>query len=281
MTEFLLIASGILGAIFGSFASAIIPRIREKRDFVSERSKCPECKHPLGVFDLFPIISFLFLRGKCRYCGKRIPKFHFILEVTMMSGFLLVSMFLVDAWLLFTGDMWEWGRYVFLLVAMFISVVFCAYDLMYMEIPDELLLPFLICTFFLLSWSEFLPQGTFWHFIPFLNEAFNSPLIQAMLGAIPIFLFFLALILGSSGRWMWGGDLRVALFMGFVWWAKIVWLWLFLSYIVGSIVGIAALIIYRQRNMMIPFWPFLAIGLWSAILWYEPIIKWYMNLSIN
>lgn len=69
----------------------------------------------------------------------------------MMSGFLLISLFLIDTSLLFSGDTGEWGRYAFLLVSMFVSVVLCAYDLMYMEIPDELLLPFLICTFFLLS----------------------------------------------------------------------------------------------------------------------------------
>ena len=274
MNTFVLLAVSLFWAIFGSFASAIIPRIHEKKNFVSKRSECPECNHELGILDLFPIFSFLFLRGKCRHCGAKIPMYHFLLEVSMAIGFFIVAKYIIGVESILEGNI---ASLIFLLVSMFVTVVFCAYDLMYMEIPDELLIPFLVIVFFMLCGAKYLPFQPFWHFIPFESRFLNIPLFQAMLGALPIFLFFLLLILVSSGRWMGGGDLRVAMFMGFVSGAKIAWLWLFLSYIVGSVIGIIFIAIYQKRNMMIPFWPFLAIGLWSAFLWYNPIMNWYLS----
>lgn len=281
MNELIYIAIGTLGAILGSFASAVIPRIKEKQDFVRARSECPACHHELGTLDLFPILSYIFLLGKCRYCKAKIPPYHFLLELSMTGGFLLVATQLVDVSAIAAFDMAEICTLIFLLISMFVTIVFSAYDLLYWEIPDEFMIPFLIVTFFLLAWAQFLPKDTFEYFIPFQNSFLNIPLHQAMLGALPIFLFFLFQFVISNGTWLGWWDLRIALFMGFVAGAKIAWLGLFLSYIVGSIVGVVLIILQRKKGMMIPFWPFLAIWLWAALLWHEPILNWYSNLLIT
>lgn len=280
MNEFIYVAIGIFGAIFGSFASAVIPRIREKQDFVKARSECPSCHHPLGILDLFPVLSYMGLRGKCRYCQAKIPPYHFLLELSMAAGFVVVAMMLVDMDAIILGSLSELATMAFLLVAMFITVVFTAYDLMYWEIPDEFMLPFLILTFLLLGGAHLLPYQPFGYFLPFENALLNVPLQQAFLGALPIFLFFYLQIQLSDGKWLGGGDLRIALFMGFVAGAKIAWLGLFLSYIIGSIIGIVMLLIHRQRGMQVPFGPFLALGLWTALIWHEPILDWYFSLVI-
>ncbi len=70
---------------------------------------------------------------------------------------------------------------------------------------------------------------------------------------MPIFIFFYLQRLVSNGEWIGGGDLRVAIFMGFVAGAKIAWLGLFLSYIIGSVVGVTLLYIYKQKGMQVPF----------------------------
>ncbi len=89
-------ALAIFGAIFGSFASALIPRLREGRNMSHERSACPKCNHTLGVLDLMPIVSYLGLRAKCRYCGAKIPAYHFLLECLMTVVFVLTGMYLID-----------------------------------------------------------------------------------------------------------------------------------------------------------------------------------------
>jgi leader peptidase (prepilin peptidase)/N-methyltransferase len=151
MNELIYLAIGTLGAILGSFASAVIPRIKEKQDFVRSRSECPACHHELGTLDLFPIVSYILLLGKCRYCKATIPPYHFLLELSMTGGFLLVATQLVNISAIASVDMAEICTLIFLLISMFVTIVFSAYDLLYWEIPDEFMIPFLIITFFLLA----------------------------------------------------------------------------------------------------------------------------------
>ena len=76
----------IFGLIVGSFLNAVIYRLEEKESFLKGRSYCPRCKHVLNWKDLIPVLSFLILRGRCRYCGKKIS-FQYPL-VELATGFL-------------------------------------------------------------------------------------------------------------------------------------------------------------------------------------------------
>ena len=73
----------IMGTVFGSFCTLAIYRIPLKKNITNERSFCPNCKHRLGFFDLIPVFSYIFLGGKCRYCGKKIKNSYFIIEFLM------------------------------------------------------------------------------------------------------------------------------------------------------------------------------------------------------
>jgi hypothetical protein len=100
----------------------------------------------------------------------------------MVAGFLLIAMKFVDMTEIVAGNRGELAKLIFLLVSMFVTVAFTAYDLLYLEIPDEFMIPFLIIVFFLLSGAQFLPPGTFGHFVPFTDYEFlNLPLYQAFL----------------------------------------------------------------------------------------------------
>lgn len=79
----------------------------------------------------------------------------------MASGFVLVASQFIDIGSVIAGDLGQLSALVFLLAAMFITVVFCAYDLLYMEIPDEFMIPFLTITLILLTAAPFLPEGMF------------------------------------------------------------------------------------------------------------------------
>ena len=79
----------IMGAFLGSFCTLAVYRIPLKQDITHERSYCPNCKHKLGFFDLFPIFSYIFLGGKCRYCKQKIRPRYLIIEVLSGIVFLL------------------------------------------------------------------------------------------------------------------------------------------------------------------------------------------------
>ena len=79
----------IIGILFGSFYTLAIYRIPKREDILYTHSYCPNCHHKLGLFDMFPIFSYLFLRGKCRYCKEKIRPRYLILE--LLSGILFVT----------------------------------------------------------------------------------------------------------------------------------------------------------------------------------------------
>ena len=89
MDIFFYIIIFIIGSLFGSFYTLAVYRIPKRQDILFKHSYCPNCNHKLGLLDLFPIFSYIFLGGKCRYCKEKIRPRYLILEV--LSGFLFVS----------------------------------------------------------------------------------------------------------------------------------------------------------------------------------------------
>lgn len=79
----------IIGTLFGSFYTLAVYRIPKRQDIVHTHSYCPNCHHELGFLDLIPIISYVFLRGQCRYCKQKIRPRYLILEI--LSGILFVA----------------------------------------------------------------------------------------------------------------------------------------------------------------------------------------------
>ena len=82
----------ITGIFFGSFFTLAVYRIPKKEDILIKHSYCPNCNHKLGFFDLFPVLSYIFLKGKCRYCGNKIRPRYLILEVLSGLTFVFISM---------------------------------------------------------------------------------------------------------------------------------------------------------------------------------------------
>ena len=89
----------ICGTCFGSFLNCVAFRIVRKEDWIRERSRCPACHHALGLFDLIPILSWLFLKGKCRYCGNKISVQYLLSELFMGTVFILTYLETAADWL--------------------------------------------------------------------------------------------------------------------------------------------------------------------------------------
>ena len=82
----------IIGTLFGSFSTLAVYRLPLHKDITHERSFCPNCEHKLSFLDMIPVLSYIFLRGKCRYCGKKIRIRYLLLEVFTGIVFLLFAL---------------------------------------------------------------------------------------------------------------------------------------------------------------------------------------------
>lgn len=91
MNTFLYVIIFIIGCFFGSFFTLAVYRIPKKEDILIKHSYCPNCNHKLGFFDLFPVLSYIFLLGKCRYCGNKIRSRYLILEILSGLTFVILA----------------------------------------------------------------------------------------------------------------------------------------------------------------------------------------------
>lgn len=178
MTTFFLTFLFIFGTLFGSFASVLIWRIRSGEGGIATgRSHCPKCNHTLGALDLFPIFSYIFLRGKCRFCQEKISPIYPLLELASGLLFVLSAFFLIDQNLIFAGSKTEIIRLFIILSAAFVTIVFVFYDLRFMEIPDEVLLPFIAILLLLLASDTWYSTHFFSHFQVFSSTPL-SPILD-------------------------------------------------------------------------------------------------------
>lgn len=118
----------LIGTFLGSFFTLAIHRLPLKQNITHERSYCPNCNHKLGFFDLFPIFSYLFLGGKCRYCGKKIARKYLYIELASGIVFLLF-------YLSFQMD-WMWIE-IDKLVALFFGIIFISTLILIAGIDQE------------------------------------------------------------------------------------------------------------------------------------------------
>lgn len=171
----------IFWTMFGSFASVLIYRIKSQEGgIMAGRSHCKTCERNLSALELIPIFSWLFQWWKCKWCKKNISSIYPILEITTGLLFTAVWVFLINSGLIFAGDMLEWIRMLFFVSIMFLTVVYVFYDILYLEIPESILLAANIWVF-----GALIAQG-FWHnFIPYLaNWGLNAPTLITCLWII-------------------------------------------------------------------------------------------------
>ncbi len=124
---FLFTTAAIFGAVFGSFATALIYRLPREINWVSKRSICPKCEHILGVFDLFPVFSYLFTMGKCRYCKTTFGASYLVIEIAMILSFCLSAYLFGPTF-----------KTVVISLLAFCTIVIFAVDFKYYILPDEI-----------------------------------------------------------------------------------------------------------------------------------------------
>jgi len=238
----------IFGLIVGSFLNCVIYRLQTKESFLKGRSYCPFCKHNLGWKDLIPLFSFLFLKGKCRYCQRKISLQYPLVELATGILFLLIFNFqtLIAAFYLF-------------IISCFLLIIF-VYDLKHFIIPNQVIYPAII--------------------IAFIYNLYQLA-INNFLSAFGTAAFFLVIVFLSQGRWMGVGDVKLAFLMGLLLSFPNILVALFLSFLIGAMIGVG-LVLTKKKTFKseMPFGPFLVTGTFIAMFWGQEIIQWYLDLFI-
>lgn len=242
----------ITGLFIGSFLNVVIDRVPRSESFIIGRSHCDVCQHPLAWYDLFPLISFLLLQGKCRYCHKKIgwqyPLVEFTTAVTFASNFL----FFHNAQLL---------TIIFSFCILCISIIVFFTDLWSGIIPDVALGFGFVATVivFLLQKESFIP-----HVVGFLLSGF----------------FFWVLWFVTKQKGMGFGDVKLAAFLGFLLGTPFIIPAFYLAFLTGAIVALI-LIGARRKKLKgdtLPFGPFLIGG--GLITFYVGNTLWQFFVKI-
>lgn len=164
MHIFLMIFLFVFWTLFWSFASVLIYRIKSGEGWIMMgRSHCKTCERNLSAIELIPIFSWLFQEWKCKWCKSPISSIYPILEITTGILFSAAWYFLIDTSLLMWGDFIELGKLLFFLSIMFLTVIYVFYDILYLEIPEWVLIWANIITF-----SALIAQWFNLNIIPYL-----------------------------------------------------------------------------------------------------------------
>nr|WP_245527902.1 A24 family peptidase [Ammonifex degensii] len=244
-----LLLAFVVGLVVGSFLNVAIYRLPRGETIILGCSRCPSCGETLRFYDLIPLLSFLWLRGRCRYCRAPISWRYPLVE--LLSGGLALAL------------AYRWGfsfvalKYYFLLACLLVASFI---DLEHCLIPNRLVL---------VAFLGGVPLGLL---------ARDVGLLSALLGAGAAGGFLLLLALASRGG-MGGGDIKLATVAGlFLGWPLSL-LGTFLGCFVAGIWGIVLLLTRRKgRKDHIPFGPFLSLGFLIALFWGREIWEWYASL---
>jgi leader peptidase (prepilin peptidase) / N-methyltransferase len=281
----------LLGLAVGSFLNVVIFRLESGKKIVNDRSMCMSCGHILAWHDLLPVLSFILLRGKCRYCREKISWQYPIVELATGIVFVLITKYqlqIIDYEHLISQfpDLPISISYL-LFIASSLIVMF-VYDLKHYIISDKVIYPAIIVALAYSLFSEVIRnnfQFSIFNFQTISNFQFlaynlrNSYFINHFFAAFLAGGFFFSIVWLTKGKGMGGGDVKLAFLMGLILGWPVILVSVFLSFIVGSIFGISLIFMGKKKmKSMIPFGPFLIFGTFVGLFWGEKIVKWYLGL---
>ena len=235
----------------GSFLNCVIYRLEKEESFLKGRSYCPRCKHKLGLLDLIPVLSFMWLRGRCRYCHEKISVQYPLVEIA--TGLLFLLTYKLQP-----------TTYNFIIVPFMVAIF--VYDLKHYIIPDKVIYPAiavaLACSTLKVAPLTFNVE----HAVEYALSAFGAA------------AFFLAIVLISRGKWMGVGDIKLAFLMGLILGYPNILVALFLAFLIGAIIGVGLMVFGKKTiKSEVPFGPFLVAGTFIALFFGKEIINWYVQ----
>lgn len=239
----------IIGLLIGSFLNVVIYRLPRRESIAFPPSHCPHCRHKLAWYDLLPVISFISLKGKCRYCKQQISFIYPLVEVVTGIMFLSIYLFLPSTGMVFLV-------YLLIMTSVFITIFFT--DFKYGIIPFQVVMVGVLTT------------------VSYLLYSFSFFTITShLLSSLSAFASFLFLFLITKGRGMGFGDVVLALLMGlFLGFPNIVFA-LYIAFLTGACISLILVLLgsKRFRHDTIPFGPFLVIGTFITVFYGNSILQ--------
>ncbi len=242
----------ILGLVLGSFYNVCIYRLPRGESIVWPGSRCPHCRHPLSLWDNLPVVSFLLLKGSCRYCQAPISYQYPLVEAVTGLATVLIG--------------WKFGlSWAFLQALILVSALLIVsfIDLSHRIIPDWISLPGIVIGL-IFSWMTGSPG--LW-----------SSLIGVLVGGGALWLIAAGYewIRGTEG--MGGGDIKLLGMIGaFLGWEGVL-VTIFMSSLLGSLVGLPIVIWKKDIKYLIPFGVFLSAGAVIHLFFGKALINWYLG----
>lgn len=267
----------LLGLCFGSFVNALVWRLRQTEvkskkpkaksrelSILNGRSMCPECRHMLAWYDLIPVVSWLTLQGKCRYCKKPISWQYPVVELSTAILFILSYAF-------WPSSLLSLNSYLFLAFWLVLLTGFMAlvvYDLRWMLLPNKIIYPLIV-----LAIIQVIIKATVMH-------QGISTIQNAGLGVLIVGGMFFALFQVSGGNWIGGGDVKLGALLGLLAGGPFNSLLLiFLASFLGCLAALPLLLAKKATaGSKIPFGPFLILAAILTQLFSDPMLKVYLGL---
>jgi leader peptidase (prepilin peptidase)/N-methyltransferase len=259
------------GLIFGSFLNVVAYRVPIGMNLSHPPSTCPSCKKAIAAYDNVPLLSWMFLRGKCRHCRNPIPDRYPLVEFLTSATWVTLGL-----WAWQPGQITEVGTQAslidpllpLLLAMASMGIALWLIDLDHLRLPDALVLPQYLLAVIGLLFAGYMTGG--W------------PITRALMSAGVWLLVFGGIWLGTLGKGMGFGDVKLApvlgLVLGWIGWGPSV-VGIFLGFVLGGLFGIILIVQSKaKRKTRIPYGPFLLAGAFLGLLIGEIVWDWYLNL---
>ncbi len=274
----------VTGLCLGSFVNALVWRLHEqeeseqseaerkkaksankKMSILTGRSMCPHCQHQLAAKDLVPVVSWLWLRGKCRYCHHKIDD--------TPAAELLVPALFVFSYIYWPMSFSGWGlvEFCFWLVFLVGFVALALYDLRWFILPDRIVYPLMVLAAVCVGMHVIFYDGGW------------QAVVAAGWGVVIASGIFYVLFQLSQGKWIGGGDVKLGVVLGLLLGGPLnSLLLLFFASTFGSLVSVPLLLSGRaKRDTLIPFGPFLLLAAFVIMLFGGSITAWINGLMIR
>ncbi len=259
----------IFGLHIGSFLNVCIYRLPKGESIVNPPSHCPKCNKKIEWFDNIPLISYILLRGKCRNCKTPISPRYFLVE--LLTG------------LMFFFLMFKFGfTFNFFIFVIFtcILVIVTFIDFEHFLIPDVLVLPGIVLGLAVSVKNSLLADLSPLFFdVSYPLSAFLNSLAGAILGFVSLLIVAVLGELLFKKEAMGGGDLKLLAMIGaFLGWKNVFFV-IFVSSLVGSVIGVAMVILKKRGRLeYIPYGPYLALAGIISIFWGDILIAKFLRL---
>lgn len=246
-----LMLTALIGAAVGSFLNVLILRTRRQESALTGRSRCLRCGATLRWFELIPLLSFGWQRGRCRHCKTKLSWQYPLVEILTAAGFVLAVAVFGFRWTMLL----DW-----LIVGALIAVA--VYDWRWALLPDAFTLGLAVVGL-VGAWSHGLAPT------------------DILLGGLAGAGFFGLQFVLSRKRWVGSGDILLGAALGLLLGWRMLGLALLLAYFIGALAASVLVLMKRRRtSSSIAFGPYLTLGAFIAWLWGPRLIDWYFNHAL-